>query len=193
MRQSAKTVGLRLGLVSAVLTSCLLLASSVEAKAKPQWSPPIPPGKEAITLTIRSVGKVKTVVTWGRRTLGETPLVLKWPRNSGPVDVVLRAQGHLPVHTRLFTFNDDKVTVKLVDEEGKKTLFGYKREVPAPAAAAAAPAGASAVDAAKPAAGVAVPAPTAPAPAAAGQTAAPTTPGPTAAPAPAVAPTPRAP
>ena len=131
MRQSAKTVGLRLGQASAVLASCLLLVSSVEAKAKPQWSPPIPPGKEAITLTIRSVGKVKTVVTWGRRTLGETPLVLKWPRNSGPVDVVLRAQGHLPVHTRLFTFNDDKVTVKLVDEEGKKTLFGYKREVPA--------------------------------------------------------------
>ena len=186
MRQSAKTVGLRLGLVSAVLTSCLLLASSVEAKAKPQWSPPIPPGKEAITLTIRSVGKVKTVVTWGQRTLGETPLVLKWPRNSGPVDVVLRAQGHLPVHTRLFTFNDDKVTVKLVDEEGKKTLFGYKREVPAPAAAGAA-------DAAKPAAGAAVPAPVAPAPAAAGPTAAPTTPGPAAAPAPAVAPTPRAP
>lgn len=191
MRQSAKTVGLRLGLVSAVLTSCLLLASSVEAKAKPQWSPPIPPGKEAITLTIRSVGKVKTVVTWGRRTLGETPLVLKWPRNSGPIDVVLRAQGHLPVHTRLFTFNDDKVTVKLVDEEGKKTLFGYKREVPAPAAAT--PAGAGAVDAAKPAAGVAVPAPTAPAPAAAGQTAAPTPPGPAAAPTPALAPTPRAP
>lgn len=191
MRQSAKTVGQRLGLVSAVLASCLLLASSVEAKAKPQWSPPIPPGKEAITLTIRSVGKVKTVVTWGRRTLGETPLVLKWPRNSGPVDVVLRAQGHLPVHTRLFTFNDDKVTVKLVDEEGKKTLFGYKREVPAPAAAT--PAGAGVADAAKPAAGAAVPAPVAPAPAAAGPTAAPTTPGPAAAPAPALAPTPRAP
>lgn len=191
MRQSAKTVGQRLGLVSAVLASCLLLASSVEAKAKPQWSPPIPPGKEAVTLTIRSVGKVKTVVTWGRRTLGETPLVLKWPRNSGPVDVVLRAQGHLPVHTRLFTFNDDKVTVKLVDEEGKKTLFGYKREVPAPAAAA--PAGAGAADAAKPAAGAAVPAPVAPAPAAAGPTAGPTTPGPAAAPAPALAPTPRAP
>lgn len=189
MRQSAKTVGLRLGQVSAVLASCLLLASPVQAKAKPQWSPPIPPGKEAITLTIRSVGKVKTVVTWGRRTLGETPLVLKWPRNSGPVDIVLRAQGHLPVHTRLFTFNDDKVTVKLVDEEGKKTLFGYKREVPAPAAAA--PAGAA--DAAKPAAGGTVPAPAAPAPAAAGQTAAPTTPGLAPAPAPSVAPTPRAP
>lgn len=191
MRQSAKTVGLRLGLVSTVLASCLLLASSVEAKAKPQWSPPIPPGKEAVTLTIRSVGKIKTVVTWGRRTLGETPLVLKWPRNSGPVDVVLRAQGHLPVHTRLFTFNDDKVTVKLVDEEGKKTLFGYKREVPAPAAAT--PAGTGAADAAKPTAGGAVPAPVAPAPAPAGQTAAPTTPGPAAAPAPAVAPAPRAP
>ncbi len=193
MRQSAKTVGLRLGQVSAVLASCLLLASpfQAEAKAKPQWSPPIPPGKEAITLTIRSVGKVKTVVTWGRRTLGETPLVLKWPRNSGPVDVVLRAQGHLPVHTRLFTFNDDKVTVKLVDEEGKKTLFGYKREVPAPAAAT--PAGAGAADAAKPAAGAAVPAPATPAPAAAGPTAPPTTPGPAAAPAPSVAPTPRAP
>ncbi len=98
-----------------------------------QWSPPIPEGRAAVTLSIRSSPRVPAAkVTWGRRLLGETPLTLKWPRDSGPVDITVRAEGRLPVHTRLYTFADDKVAVKLPNDEEKKTLFGYRREVAPP-------------------------------------------------------------
>jgi hypothetical protein len=105
--------------------------------------------------------KVSAKVMWGRRLLGETPLSLKWPRDSGPVDIVVQAPGYTPVHTRLYTFADDKVIVKLLSAEEKKGVFGYKREL-APAAGAPAAAGAAgASDTAPAAAGpsaVAVPA-----------------------------------
>ncbi|HNN93274.1 MAG TPA: hypothetical protein PKI03_13435, partial [Pseudomonadota bacterium] len=114
------------------------LANEAQAKGKQKtWAPPIPPGRAAITLSIRSVNaantKVPAKVTWGRQLLGETPLSLQWPADSGPLDVVVAAPGHVPVHTRLYTFADDKVVVKLVDDEGKKALFGYKREPVTPA------------------------------------------------------------
>ena len=35
------------------------------------------------------------------------------------------ATGYLPVHTRVYTFADDKVYVKLTAVADKKTLFGY--------------------------------------------------------------------
>ena len=76
--------------------------------------------------------KVPAKVMWGRQLLGETPLSLQWPADSGPLDVVVAAPAVMPVHTRLYTFADDKVVVKLVDDEGQKALFGYKRE-PRPA------------------------------------------------------------
>jgi hypothetical protein len=132
--------GRTIDVCSLLLAAALGLGMSAPATGKPKpWSLLIPPGREAITLSIRSLGKVPTRVTWGRRLLGETPLVLKWPRDSGPVDIVVKAQGYVPVHTRLYTFADDRVVVKLVDDEGKKTVFGYKREAPPPAAAASAP------------------------------------------------------
>lgn len=151
------------------------LSNEAQAKGKQKtWAPPIPPGRAAITLSIRSVNaantKVPAKVMWGRQLLGETPLSLQWPADSGPLDVVVAAPGHVPVHTRLYTFADDKVVVKLVDDEGKKALFGYKREpvTPAPGpgpgtAATPAPA-APAAPAANPSPPVATPAPTAPTP-----------------------------
>lgn len=110
------------------------------------WAPPIPPERAAITLAVRTVNaanaKVPAKVMWGRRLLGETPLYLRWPADSGPVDIVVLAQGYVPVHTRLYTFSDERVVVKLVDNEGKKALFGYKRELPSAGAAAPDPKGA---------------------------------------------------
>lgn len=130
----------RLRLVGWLLLALIPIAGSTneaQAKGKPKtWAPPIPPGRAAITLSIRSVNaantKVPAKVMWGRQLLGETPLTVQWPADSGPVDVVVAAPGHVPVHTRLYTFADDKVVVKLVDDEGKKALFGYKREPVAP-------------------------------------------------------------
>ena len=135
----------------------------MRAGGKPRtWSPPIPPGRAAITLSVRTVNaagaKVAAKVMWGRRLIGETPLNVQWPADSGPVDIVVSAPGHVPVHTRLYTFGNEKVVVKMVDDEGKKTLFGYKREVPAAAVPAASGAAAPASGAAAPASGAAAPA-----------------------------------
>ena len=75
---------------------------------------------------------VRATVTWGRVALGETPVSLPFPRDSGPVDIVVRAPGYLTTHTRLNTFASDSVTVKLVPEAEKKTVFGFKKEAPPP-------------------------------------------------------------
>jgi hypothetical protein len=158
---------LRLTLLSLLIFFSVMVGARGEAQAKGKsktWSPPIPAGRAAITLSVRTINaanvKVPAKVMWGRRLIGETPLSVPWPADSGPVDIVVQAPGHVPVHTRLYTFADDKVVVKMVDDEGKKTLFGYKREVPAaPAPGAAAP-GAAAPGVAAP--GVAAPLPTTP-------------------------------
>jgi hypothetical protein len=62
--------------------------------------------------------------------VGTTPLVLKRQRDSGPLDLVVKADGYLPVHTRAHTFGDDTVVVKLTPTSAKSTLFGYKQELP---------------------------------------------------------------
>jgi hypothetical protein len=74
------------------------------------------------------------VVKWGNKTLGlipvPRPLVVVRPRDSGPLDLVIRAAGFLPVHTRAYTFSDSRVAIKLTPVSEKNTLFGYRAEVP---------------------------------------------------------------
>jgi len=74
------------------------------------------------------------VVKWGNKTLGvipvPRPLVVVRPRDSGPLDLVVRMAGFLPVHTRAYTFSDSRVAIKLTPVSEKNTLFGYRAEVP---------------------------------------------------------------
>jgi hypothetical protein len=90
---------------------------------------------ELVHITIQTVPPRKAMVKWGRKSLGvipvPRPLVVERPRDSGPLDLVIRAPGYLPVHTRAYTFNDSRVAVKLTPPEEKSKLFGY-REEPAP-------------------------------------------------------------
>ena len=58
------------------------------------------------------------------------PLVVVRPRDSGPLDLVVRMAGFLPVHTRAYTFSDSRVAIKLTPVAEKNTLFGYRQEVP---------------------------------------------------------------
>lgn len=73
---------------------------------------------------------VRARVYWGRELLGETPFELTRPRDSGPLDVVVRAWGYLPVHTRAYTFEDDRVVVDLTPVDQKHKVYGYKQEIP---------------------------------------------------------------
>ena len=98
---------------------------------------------DLVRITIQTVPPRKAMVKWGRKSLGMIPvphpLVVERPRDTGPLDLVIRATGYLPVHTRAYTFSDSRVAVKLTPPEEKNKLFGY-REVPAPSPDAGVPA-----------------------------------------------------
>ena len=97
-------------------------------------APQAPPSdKVRVTFTVWPPS-LKAMVFWGRRRLGmiepHKPLIVERPRDSGPLDVIVRAQGFLPVQTRAYTFADSKVSVKMTPPEQKKTLLGYREAVP---------------------------------------------------------------
>lgn len=90
------------------------------------------PQPETVRITIQTVPSRKAFVKWGKKNLGiipaPKPLILERPRDSGPMDIVIRASGYLPVHTRATTFSDVRLMVKLTPETEKHTLFGYRTE-----------------------------------------------------------------
>jgi hypothetical protein len=115
-----------------------------EAPAAAAATDDLPPAKpDTVRITIQTVPPRKAMVRWGSKSLGfipvPRPLVVERPRDSGPLDLVIRASGYLPVHTRAYTFSDSRVAVKLTPPAEKSKLFGY-REEPAPNPDAGAPA-----------------------------------------------------
>jgi hypothetical protein len=90
--------------------------------------------QDKVNITLQTVPPREAVVKWGNKTLGvipvPRPLVVVRPRDSGPLDLVVRAAGFLPVHTRAYTFSDSRVAIKLTPVSEKNTLFGYRAEVP---------------------------------------------------------------
>jgi hypothetical protein len=83
-----------------------------------------------VQITVVTMPAVSATVTWGRTRLGRTtsraPLVFARPRDSGPLDLMVRAPGFLPVQTRAHTFEDTKLMVKLTRPDQKSTLLGYR-------------------------------------------------------------------
>lgn len=88
--------------------------------------------KETVKLTFTVAPRVKARVYHGKKLLGTTPFTVDWRRDSGPVDVVVRAHGYLPVNTRAYTFRDDNVDVKLTRPDDARSLLGYKAPVEPP-------------------------------------------------------------
>jgi hypothetical protein len=141
-----------------VLAAIVVLASVAvwaAGKGQPAKAPPAPdaslpaaqdsapaPKADTVHITIQTVPPRKAQVKWGGKLVGvipaPRPLVVERPRDSGPLDLVIRAAGFLPVHTRAYTFSDSRVAVKLTPPDEKSKLFGY-REEPAPTLDAGAP------------------------------------------------------
>jgi hypothetical protein len=97
-------------------------------------APAVPPSTTVkIVFTINPSTK-KAMVFWGKKRLGiiapHQPLVVQRPRDSGPLDVVVKSDGYVPVQTRAYTFADSKVAVKLTALDQKNTLLGYREELP---------------------------------------------------------------
>jgi hypothetical protein len=116
-------------------------AGQAAAPAQPQSKPAAPPSN-TVRIVFTTVPAKPATVSWGRKRLGvigpHQPLVVTRPRDSGPMDVVVRSAGYLNVQTRAYTFADSKVAVKLTPPDQKKTLLGY-REAPPPSPDGGAP------------------------------------------------------
>jgi hypothetical protein len=97
-------------------------------------APKPPSATVRIVFTVNPSSK-KATVNWGKKRLGiigpHAPLIVQRPRDSGPLDVIVRADGCIPVQTRAYTFEDSKVSVKLTPNDQKNTLLGYREELPA--------------------------------------------------------------
>jgi hypothetical protein len=105
-------------------------APATAATAAPSTTPPA-----TTQIVFTTVPPANATVTWGKTVLGRiTPqraLYVTRPRDSGPLDVTVRAVGYLPVHTRAHTFADTRISVKLTRPEDKQTLFGYRAPIDA--------------------------------------------------------------
>jgi len=91
---------------------------------------PVPTDPTKARIEFITSPPVTATVTWGTTKLGRItpgkPLVVVRPRDSGPLDVVVRAPGFMPVHTRAHTFADNKLVLRLTRPENKTTLLGYR-------------------------------------------------------------------
>ena len=134
--------GIRLGLAALGALGALALVASAATAPSPSAPPvgvaaPAPEGAPSpnvkIVFTINPSTK-KAMVFWGKKRLGiiaqHAPLVVQRPRDSGPLDVVVKSDGYVPVQTRAYTFADSKVAVKLTPLDQKNTLLGYREELP---------------------------------------------------------------
>lgn len=96
------------------------------APVPPLVAPKPRPAK--VKIIVRAIPKAQ--VFWGKEDLGWTPVTLERPRDSGPVDLVVRADGYLPVHTRAYTFRNDALSVRLTKVSDKMSILGARKELP---------------------------------------------------------------
>jgi hypothetical protein len=111
------------------------VSPSPPAPAAAMGTPSAPPALPAtVTITVRTVPSVQARIRHGTRVLGDlkpgASLVLKRPRDSGPIDLVITAREFLTVHTRAYTFTDQVIDVKLTRDTEKETLFGFRQPLP---------------------------------------------------------------
>ena len=86
-------------------------------------------GHPTVQLTLKTKPRVRAKVYHGKEILGSTPLQLTWTKDTGPIDITLRASGYLTVNSRLYTHRNDHVTVQMFKDDEAHLLFGYKKKV----------------------------------------------------------------
>jgi hypothetical protein len=69
----------------------------------------------------------RSKVYWGRKLLGVAPLDFQRPRRSGPLELVIQAEGYLDYHTRMFTDRDETLVVRMVHLSEQNTLLGFRQ------------------------------------------------------------------
>jgi hypothetical protein len=89
-------------------------------------------GRDQVTIKLSVDAHWKAHVFWGRKDLGVAPLQIERPRGSGPLDLLIVAEGALPLHTRVFTDRDGGLSVRLYAESEAPGLLGYPRSFSLP-------------------------------------------------------------
>ncbi|HZL17566.1 MAG TPA: hypothetical protein VFG23_07470 [Polyangia bacterium] len=89
-------------------------------------------GRDKVTIKLSVDAHWKAHVFWGRKDLGVAPLQIERPRGSGPLDLLIVADGALPLHTRVFTDRDSGLAVRLYAESEAPGLLGYPRSFSLP-------------------------------------------------------------
>ena len=89
-------------------------------------------GHPSVELTIKTSPRVGARVYHGKEYLGRTPMTFKWAKDTGPLDIVVKAGGYLKVNTRIYTYRSDVVTVDMFKEDQSHLLFGYKKKIEKP-------------------------------------------------------------
>ncbi len=148
-RRRRSAFGTRVGLWSLGLLAGGFCGYSALRAMQPAPAPPAAPAPapgtgpdagagplpDTVKITIQTIPPVKAEVWWGKKKLGLVngvkrppikPLIVERPRDSGPMDLVVKADTYLPVNTRAYTFNDYKLNVKLTLETDKHTLLGFR-------------------------------------------------------------------
>jgi hypothetical protein len=87
------------------------------------------PRPTKVKIIVRSVPP-KAFVFWGKKKLGPTPVTLERPTDSGPIDLVIRAEGYISFHTRAYTVKNDPMTIRLTKLADRMSIFGAKAELP---------------------------------------------------------------
>ncbi|MEE2788655.1 MAG: hypothetical protein VX589_15030 [Myxococcota bacterium] len=105
------------------------VVQAFEAKKTPP-KPTGPPKSTHVKAEVDTIPSVGASIFHGRKRLGAAPLRKKFKRDSGPIDIVIKAAGYFPVNTRIFTHTDSKFVIKLTPIEEANTLFGFKEEIP---------------------------------------------------------------
>ncbi len=86
-------------------------------------------GHPTIEITLKTSPRVRASVYHGKELLGTTPLRLVWPKDTGALDIKLKAAGYLTVNSRIYTHRNDRVTVNMFKTDQAHLLFGYKKKV----------------------------------------------------------------
>ena len=135
--------------VFASLVAVALLAQAQEPAAKPATpsvKAPEPlvkaPAVKRDTITVifgTEPKRARAHVYYGKEKLGRTPFEYEFKKDSGPVDIVYKSAGYLNVNTRVYTFSDSKLIVKMTKDEDQSSIYGYREEIPPDAGVPAPP------------------------------------------------------
>jgi hypothetical protein len=109
-----------------------MAAATASDDEEPEAAAPAPGSAGQVTIKLLADPRRQAHVFWGRRDLGIAPLELQRPRSSGPLDLLVMADGALPLHTRVYTDRDNTLSLRLYGPGNLSGLLGFPKSFSLP-------------------------------------------------------------